>query len=130
MRHFEFFRNRPDFKRIESIRSRILTLVCVHSSFQLMTKHHFLQDRFPVTAVRSFASSHLSMLLLSICDWFFPERKKNDSNTFIPHGPKRLGLSCIWDNFQQQRLFSSLKLIEIINRADAEVIHAPQRGEA
>ena len=48
----------------------------------------------------------------------------------VPGSPEGGGLGGIGDDFQQQGFLAGFKLIEIIDGADAEVIHPPQRGEA
>jgi hypothetical protein len=48
----------------------------------------------------------------------------------IPSGPERDGLRGVGDDFQEEGLFPGFQLVEIIDGADAQVIHAPERGEA
>ena len=48
----------------------------------------------------------------------------------VPGRPERGGLGGVGDDFHKQRLFAGLEFVEIIDRADAEMVHAPERGEA
>ena len=47
----------------------------------------------------------------------------------VPGGPEGGRLGGVRDDFQQQGFVPGLELVEIIHRADAEVVHAPERGE-